>query len=816
MESSGNDQASRYFHDLFTKFLSQGLSPNEAAAKALLEVNSGGSSDPGIARSSEGGAETTAPTSSSSSSSPAPSGIPGVMAPPTSKSEEDGEMMDRGASVGADADTPSAGSSTPSPLATEIGADTLMAEAGKIEETSSPADMEGEPLSPGVAPLTLEELRQLFGSMEADSDSAAAIRRIGQVFSDPEALENSFLISKSGPLDLDAVEEAYRLIDSREDVQNACMLAIKRLAAPPFLKQNVKSGVTKSNAKAKMRKFTLLFLCPQFSDPDNHACLLKLCEAFREFPKEAKKKFCKLVAVQFSTDRLRDLVNILQSYLTIGLMRDLPTMALMVPVLDLMKLLFRANNYFADRVARSCSDQILVHGSRKEHSASPRLQYTDFYNDGVNTMVNVTADYKLWMSGRSCFCKYPFILDASFKSRILKTESTVSMQRAFRATFLNALVTGHLESAPYFLLRVRRSDIVPDTMRRIAEASANPSELRKPLKVVFEGEEGVDEGGVQKEFFQVMCRRLLDVQYGMFVAQDDGRALWFNGDSYESVVEFSLVGTLLGLAIYNGVILDVKFPQIVYKKLMNHKPTLSDLLEAFPVHGNSLMNLIKMVRVEEDDGVVRFKENAKSLLENMCLTFQISRENAFGDTVNVDLKPGGENIAVTPENFDEFCRCYVDFFLVKSVTRQYSAFEQGFKLMCAGKAFSLFRWEEIELLVCGSPVLDFAAWESSCRYQDGFTKDSDVVKWFWNIVLVEFDEEQKKKLLAFCTGSDRAPIRGLQALGLVISRMGPDSNRLPVAHTCFNHLLIPEYPTKEKLRNKLTAAIVHAEGFGTL
>lgn len=49
---------------------------------------------------------------------------------------------------------------------------------------------------------------------------------------------------------------------------------------------------------------------------------------------------------------------------------------------------------------------------------------------------------------------------------------------------------------------------------------------------------------------------------------------------------------------------------------------------------------------------------------------------------------------------------------------------------------------------------------------------------------------------------------------LVISKNGDDSDRLPTAHTCFNHLLLPSYSSKEKLADKLTLAIEQSEGFG--
>jgi ubiquitin-protein ligase E3 A len=98
---------------------------------------------------------------------------------------------------------------------------------------------------------------------------------------------------------------------------------------------------------------------------------------------------------------------------------------------------------------------------------------------------------------------------------------------------------------------------------------------------------------------------------------------------------------------------------------------------------------------------------------------------------------------------------------------------------------------------------------------DGYTAEHDIAKWLWEIIH-EMSEEQQKKFLFFCTGSDRAPILGLGSVRLYIGRHGEDSDRLPSAHTCFNHLLIPEYSTKEKLKQKLLLAITNAEGFGLM
>jgi ubiquitin-protein ligase E3 A len=68
----------------------------------------------------------------------------------------------------------------------------------------------------------------------------------------------------------------------------------------------------------------------------------------------------------------------------------------------------------------------------------------------------------------------------------------------------------------------------------------------------------------------------------------------------------------------------------------------------------------------------------------------------------------------------------------------------------------------------------------------------------------------------FCTGSDRAPLKGLASLKFVIEKHGEEEFRLPSAHTCFNHLLLPAYKSKEVLEAKLLQAIENCHGFGLI
>jgi len=45
-------------------------------------------------------------------------------------------------------------------------------------------------------------------------------------------------------------------------------------------------------------------------------------------------------------------------------------------------------------------------------------------------------------------------------------------------------------------------------------AMENPADLKKQLAVEFDGEQGVDEGGVSKEFFHLIVEELFNPDYG--------------------------------------------------------------------------------------------------------------------------------------------------------------------------------------------------------------------------------------------------------------------------------------------------------------
>lgn len=401
--------------------------------------------------------------------------------------------------------------------------------------------------------------------------------------------------------------------------------------------------------------------------------------------------------------------------------------------------------------------------------------------------------------------EFPFVLTPVSKVRMLNIECLLLQREEMRSSMaLSVYLRFSLNQNPWLVLKVRRNSIVEDALQQLAVFGRD--QLKKPLKMVFDGEEGVDEGGVQKEFFQLLVEQLYNEDYGMFERIDESRNFWFNKNSFEVNLQFELFGTVLGLAIYNNVILDVHFPMAVYKKLMYGtcaKLGLQDLLDFQPSLAQGLIALLE-------------HEDAASFQETYGPLRFVVQYECFGSVQEAELKEGGKDIEVTFENREEYVRRYCDYIFHTSVERQFNAFRKGFDQCIKDTLFrQLFRYDELELLICGSKELDFRALETAATYQDGFTKSSAPVKWFWEVVH-NLSPEEKRSLLQFCTGCDRAPVGGLGRLPFILSRAGPDSDVLPTVHTCFNHLLLPDYNSKEKLESRLRLAIQHCHGFGLM
>lgn len=441
-----------------------------------------------------------------------------------------------------------------------------------------------------------------------------------------------------------------------------------------------------------------------------------------------------------------------------------------------------------------------------ERSDNALARGQDFYCSGIDDMPmealfqDLTSYQMASNAKRSSnffLAAHPFLMSPSIKQKLLQVEHQMSMIEAAQADGVSFdATTRQFKFQPYFVLAIDRKHLLPQTLQAVAKASTG--ELRKGLRVVFKGEDGVDAGGVTKEFFQLLCEQLFDVNTGMWTTDfGNHNETWFNSDCTWNGEGYYLVGVLCGLAVYNSVILDVHFPHAIYRKLLGLPLGLEDVIDEDTRKG--LKSLL-----DYDGG------DAEDVF---CLNFEVSWID-LGQERKKELKPGGSNIAVTSENKEEYVMLYVKWLLVDSIASQYDEFERGFNQVMEDSSLHIFLAEELELLVSGTPELDFFALERSTNYEGGFDKDSAVVRNIWKWIQSASLPVQEK-FLKFCTGSSKGPIGGLGKMPFKIQRAGPDSQQLPTAHTCFNTLIVPDYGDDyEKLSHRLGRAIIECEGFG--
>ncbi|XP_065734176.1 probable E3 ubiquitin-protein ligase HERC3 isoform X2 [Phocoena phocoena] len=440
------------------------------------------------------------------------------------------------------------------------------------------------------------------------------------------------------------------------------------------------------------------------------------------------------------------------------------------------------------------------------------VEYDTFYIPEVSSLVDIQEDYLMWflhqagmarpsiMQDAITLCSYPFIFDAQAKTKMLQTDAELQMQVAVNGAnlqnvFMLLTLEPLLARSPFLVLHVRRSSLVGDALRELSIHS--DIDLKKPLRVIFDGEEAVDAGGVTKEFFLLLLKELLNPIYGMFTYYQDSNLLWFSDTCFVEHNWFHLIGITCGLAIYNSTVVDLHFPLALYKKLLNVKPGLEDLKELSPTEGRSLQELLDYP--------------GEDVEETFCLNFTICRES-YGVIEQKQLIPGGDRVAVCKENRQEFVDAYVNYVFQISVHEWYTAFSSGFLKVCGGKVLELFQPSELRAMMVGNSNYNWEALEETAIYKGDYSATHPTVKLFWE-TFHEFPLEKKKKFLLFLTGSDRIPIYGMASLQIVIQSTASGEEYLPVAHTCYNLLDLPQYSSKEVLCARLTQALDNYEGF---
>jgi E3 ubiquitin-protein ligase NEDD4 len=267
-------------------------------------------------------------------------------------------------------------------------------------------------------------------------------------------------------------------------------------------------------------------------------------------------------------------------------------------------------------------------------------------------------------------------------------------------------------------VKVRRTHIFEDSYAEIMRQS--PNDLKKRLMIKFDGEDGLDYGGLSREFFFLLSHEMFNPFYCLFeYSAHDNYTLQINphsGINPEHLGYFKFIGRVVGLAIFHRRFLDAFFIGAFYKMILKKKVNLQDM-----------------------EGVdAEFHRTLSWTLENdvtdvIYSTFSVEDER-FGEKVTVDLKPGGRDIEVSNENKKEYVELITEWRIQKRVEEQFNAFVAGFHELIPADLVNVFDERELELLIGGIADIDVDDWKKHTDYR-GYTENDAVIQNFWKVSL---------------------------------------------------------------------------------
>uniref|UniRef100_A0A672RUL1 HECT-type E3 ubiquitin transferase n=1 Tax=Sinocyclocheilus grahami TaxID=75366 RepID=A0A672RUL1_SINGR len=353
-------------------------------------------------------------------------------------------------------------------------------------------------------------------------------------------------------------------------------------------------------------------------------------------------------------------------------------------------------------------------------------------------------------------------------------------------------------------LIIRRDHLLEDAFNQIMCYSRKDLQ-RSKLYVSFVGEEGLDYSGPSREFFFLVSRELFNPYYGLFeYSANDTYTVQISPmsafvDNHHEWFRFS--GRILGLALIHQYLLDAFFTRPFYKGLLRIPCDLSDL---------------EYLDEEFHQSLQWMKDN--DIEDMLDLTFTVNEE-VFGQITERELKPGGANIPVSEKNKKEYIERMVKWRIERGVVQQTESLVRGFYEVVDARLVSVFDARELELVIAGTAEIDLGDWRNNTEYRGGYHDNHIVIRWFWAAV-ERFNNEQRLRLLQFVTGTSSIPYEGFASLRgsngprrFCVEKWGKITS-LPRAHTCFNRLDLPPYPSFSMLYEKMLTAVEETSTFG--
>ncbi|XP_070496016.1 E3 ubiquitin-protein ligase TRIP12 isoform X2 [Chironomus tepperi] len=289
--------------------------------------------------------------------------------------------------------------------------------------------------------------------------------------------------------------------------------------------------------------------------------------------------------------------------------------------------------------------------------------------------------------------------------------------------------------------------------------------------------------------------------------------------------KFKFLGKFMAKAVMDSRMLDLPLSTPFYRWILGEENSLNlaDLNQVAPEVQGTLLRLNEIVKkreiIQTDPTLDAMEKTEKieALDLDGCLIADLGLDFVLPGYQNIELRRGGRDIPVTIHNLHQYISLVTHWFLVEGVSRQFESFREGFNSVFPIHHLRIFYPEELENVFCGSGTANFQKWDARmladcCRADHGFTQDSLAIQYFYDI-LSDYNRDDQRLFLQFVTGTPRLPTGGFKALTppLTVVRKKVDGNQspdeyLPSVMTCVNYLKIPEYSSREVMKEKLRIA----------
>eukprot|EP00592_Proboscia_alata_P014440 CAMPEP_0194393738 /NCGR_PEP_ID=MMETSP0174-20130528/123464_1 /TAXON_ID=216777 /ORGANISM="Proboscia alata, Strain PI-D3" /LENGTH=763 /DNA_ID=CAMNT_0039189457 /DNA_START=265 /DNA_END=2553 /DNA_ORIENTATION=- len=367
-------------------------------------------------------------------------------------------------------------------------------------------------------------------------------------------------------------------------------------------------------------------------------------------------------------------------------------------------------------------------------------------------------------------------------------------------------------------MNVRRESMLSDSMEAVMSLSCK--DLRKDWRFYFIGEEGIDAGGLSREWFQLVTQDLFNPDNGLWSLNSLNQMCmdinplareWFqlvtqeifNPDNglwllssvnqmcmdinpaselshpEDHLIYFRFLGRVLGKGLFDRQLVSGHMVRHYYKHLLGWPITFDDLELVDEDIFNSCKTLQTMEDVsclyldftvtEDTLGVKKEIELVKNGADMSCLylDFTVTEDTMMGVKKEIELVKNGADIDVTNDNLPEYLECRLKYWMVGRVRPQLTELLLGFFDVIPEPLLTVFDFQELELVMCGMPTIDMDDWKAHTEYSGHYEdegEDHQVVQWFWEVVSDVFDMEYKARLLQFVTGTAGVPARGFSVL----------------------------------------------------